>query len=279
MARTTDEIKETLQTLFMNNATLAAKYGFTLGADYWSVFSKVSIENIFLYIVAYCAHVVEVLFDDVKSEIADMIEAQVPGRIDWYAKKLKEFLYNIPLNEIGEYETNLLTEEEINSASVVKHAVAIEDTAINRLVLKVAGEDGNGNKVPLSSSIQTALEAYIMRVKYAGVNTILINETGDTFDCNIDIWYDPLLLSSDVQTNCRNTIKTYIQNLPFNGEYSNMALIDNLQAVKGVKVAELTMSQYKPANNTNIYPISAKVTPYAGYFNIGNITLTMHEYE
>lgn len=281
MARSVDEIKQQLENLWMQNTVLRSLYGWELDHNgnppqFLSLYSNASIENIILYIVSYCAYVIEVLFDEVKSEIETEITNQVPGSLQWYVKKLKEFRYNYTINDLGEYNNNNISEVELQNALVVKHAVALEDTVTGSLVLKVAG-DNNGERAPLPPIQQTALEDYIMRIKYAGVRTQLINQEGNTFNCTVDIWYDPLLLPSDVITNCRAVIDNYIKNLPFNGEYSNMALTDKLQAVEGVKVVELTESSY--IDNGEEKSIVAKVRPYAGYFNVGDIKINTYEYE
>lgn len=281
MARSVDEIKQQMENLWMQNTVLRRLYGWELDNNgnppqFAKSYSKASIENIILYIVAYCAYVVEVLFDNVKSEIETEIANQVPGSLQWYVQKLKNFRYNYTINDLGEYNNNNISEVELQNALVVKHAVALEDTVTGLLVLKVAG-DNNGERVPLPPIQQTALEDYIKRIKYAGVRTQLINQEGNTFNCTVDIWYDPQLLPSDVITNCRAVIGNYIKNLPFNGEYSNMALTDKLQAVEGVKVVELTESSY--IDNGEEKSIVAKVRPYAGYFNVGDIKINTYEYE
>ena len=56
-----------------------------------------------------------------------------------------------------------------------------------------------------------------------------------------------------------------------------MALIDCLQAVPGVKVADFIGAWYTEPGRTR-QPISGKVRPYAGYFNLNNISLTLEAY-
>ena len=278
MARTVDEIKEDMEKRWMRNAVLREMYGFESGAAFADYYSKASVENIILYIVAYCAYVLEVLFDKVKTEIEDEIAAKVPGSLQWYVERLKGFMYGF------EYDIN--TSEfvipdgtplsDTNAAMIVRHAVAVDDNLNSVLLLKVAGER-DGRLVPLSPQQAEALSAYISRFKYAGVKTKLINEEGDTFNCSVKIWYDPLKTADDVRQSCVKAIERYIKNLPFNGEYSNMALVDTLQTVPGAKVVEFCGAEY--VYNGQTEAIDGKVRPYAGYFNLGTTSIELLPYE
>lgn len=274
-----------MENRWMQNAVLKEMYGWELKSDnqppaFADYFSKASIENILLYIVAYCAFVLEVLFDNVKAEIEDEISTKVPGSLQWYVKMLKGFMLDFDFDEnTGEFITEGRTEAEINAAYVVKHAVALDDNANSVLLLKVAGENG-GKLQPLKEDVAEKLKAYISRIKYAGVKIKLINQEGDTFNCTVKIWYDPLQSAATVKSACIKAIESYIKNLPFNGEYSNMALIDNLQTVPGVKVADFRNATYTENTvNRTTKSIDGKIRPYAGYFNIGKITLNMTAYE
>ena len=277
MARTTDEIQRDLQQKWMDSEALQELYGFAQGAQFAGFYSKASIENMILYIVAYCAHVLETLYETTKSEIEDKIAQQVPGTCLWYAYKLKEFLYGFDLDEWGEPLTDGRTDQEIASAQVIKHAVAIDDPATGYLLLKIAGES-DGRRCPLPQ-YETAIRNYILRIKYAGVKTRLINADGDVFNAAIDIWYDPLREPGEVEDKCRAAADRYLQNLPFNGEFSIMALTDALQEVDGAKVVQVQQDECYAidAGGSKSY-IRDKATPYAGYYTSGAVKFNMKEY-
>ena len=239
-------------------------------------FSKVAVERLLIYIAAFCTNFLERLLDTVVADLTALVERQAPGRCDWYARKLREFQYGDDdvLNEAGEYDT------VIEAHRIVKHSVAVDDFANSKkLVLKVAGEDGSGNRQPLTEEQAERLEWYISQIKYAGVATRLINSEGDTFNCQVTIWYDPVLSAETVRNNCAAAIKSYIENLPFNGEYSNMALTDALQRVPGVKVVGNVAAQRRAANEYRTRDIPDKERPFAGYFKAGTLTLDMQPYE
>ena len=106
-----------------------------------------------------------------------------------------------------------------------------------------------------------------------------MNMDADTFGCTVDVYYNAILAPGAVQTACEGAIRDYIENLPFNGEYTNMALVDCLQEVEGVKIVELRGSTARAANENTTTQINARQTPAAGYFKPGEITVNMKAYD
>ena len=276
MARTIAEIKESICADFMGNETVAEKYGFEVGSDFYKEFSKASSYNVLFYIWAAAAWVVENLFDLHKAEVNDRIEQILPHRPKWYVDTVLNFMKDKALiPDTDRYDTTGMSDADITAARVVKHAVAVEgDNSV--LTIKVAGENG-GSRGRLDDETQGQLLAYIKEVKDAGVPITLINEDADTFSCRLDIYYDPMMLPEDVEAACREAIEGYIENLPFNGEYTNAALVDRLQAVEGVKIPEMIGSPTSLAATAGATPtvINARYVPFAGYFVAGEITLNM----
>ena len=278
MARTLKEINDDLKAQFMANEALAAIYGIGPGEKFGDHFGKASIEGLIIYILAYCTYTLEYMLSKVEAEIEDMVDRLSPGRPDWYARKLKEYLSGVEWDPgTGEFILDGDPgDDQLERLRIIKHAVA-EDSGTGQLVLKIAGEQ-DGERCPLSQEQESQIDAYIQRIKYAGVSTRLINAQGDTFNCIISIYYDPLLSSAAVEQDCQAAIKQYLQNLPFNGEYSNMALIDAIQQVRGVDIAEMQASSYIIDGYDDEIAIDARVQPYAGYFIPGDITLEMIEH-
>lgn len=275
--RTIPEIQESLQAEWMRSTALQRLYGFDPEQSFSAYYSKSSIESMLLYIVAYCAFAVEKVLDYLKTEIEEKISLQVPGRIDWYARTVKNYLYNFSLDDYGDFIIpDDATDADVQKAAIVKHAVAIDDQRTTRVIIKVAGEDSLGNRCPLSKEQETALQQYILRIKYAGVKTLLINAPGDVFNCKIDIWFDPLRVKTEVFTDCKKAIKDYIENLPFNGVFSLMALTDVLQNVSDVRLVQILSCSRIGADGTKI--ITNYSVPYAGYFTEGDIVLNMKEF-
>jgi hypothetical protein len=284
MARTIDEIKSELQIQWMQSDVAESLYGLTRDGDvtydeehrvvtFDSYFSKVAVERLIIYIIAFCVNFLERLLDTATADLTALVEKNAPGRCDWYARKLKEYQDGDLPNEAGEYD---VIDE---SKRIVKHAVAIDDTKASKmLILKVAGDDGQGGRMPLTADEAARLAEYVDKIKYAGVPTELRNAEGDTFSCNAKIWYDPIISGETVEDGCKAAIKSYVENLPFNGEYSDMALVDALQVVPGVKIVGSVMTRSQRQGETETPAIQDKTRPYAGYFKCGAINLTMKPY-
>ncbi len=279
MARTIAEIKESIAADFMRNSDVARAYGFEAGAAFTSHFSRVSIESLLFYIVACATWVLECLFDQHKTDVEKRIEEILPHRPKWYRDKVLAFMKDKTLiPDTDTYDTVGMGEDDIEAARVVKHAAASENKNTSVLTIKVAGEK-NGERCPLDAETETQLAAYIAEIKDAGVRIELVNIDADTFNCDVDIYYDPMLLPEQVENACRAAIKEYIENLPFNGEYTNMALVDELQKVEGVKIVEFRGATTSANGETALVPINARHIPVAGYFKAGTITINRHVYE
>ena len=176
------------------------------------------------------------------------------------------------------YDTTGMSEDAIAAAKVVKHAVASESEDASLLTIKVAGEEG-GRRCKLDTETERQLAAYIAEIKDAGVRPALVNADPDRFNCEVDIYYDPMLVAQTVETACREAIREYIENLPFNGEYTNMALVDELQKVEGVKIVEFKGASTSPAGESITTAIDARTVPAAGYFVMQDVKLTMKAYD
>ena len=278
MARTIAEIKDSMTADFMRNPDVARAYGFETGAAFSSHFSKVSVESLLFYIVACAVWVLENLFDQHRRDVEQRIEAIIPHRPKWYRDKVLGFMKNkVLIPDTDHYDTSDMTDEEIAAARVVKHAVAVESNDASLLTIKVAGEQ-DGRRCPLDAQTASQLEAYIAEIKDAGVRTALVNIAPDRFDCELDVYFDPMLTASAVESDCREAIQNYIENLPFNGEYTNMALVDRLQQIDGVKIPELRSATTVAAGESVVSAIDARCVPAAGYFEMGNVKLNMKVY-
>lgn len=263
----------------MRNEEAARVYGFEAGSRFGDVFGAASVENILLYVWAVCAWTVEQLVGRHKSEVTAELEALIAHRPKWYRDKVLLFMEGEELEADSDtYNTEGMSEGEVSAARVVKHAVATESRDASLLTIKVAGESG-GERRPLTAEQERQLKAYIGEIKDAGVRVALVNMEADTFGCAVDVYYNAMLEPGAVQTACQAAIRDYIENLPFNGEYTNMALVDRLQEVEGVKIVELRGSTAQAANESTTTQIGARLTPAAGYFKLGAITVNMKAYD
>ena len=268
MARTTKEIYDGMITVKEGMTQLAA-----LTSN-----SATAIWRLILWVTAAGIQTLERIFDTHQSEVNEIIENILPHRPKWYRDKALNFMVDkLLIPDTDRYDTTGMTDEEIETARVVKFATAIEEPGSSVLVIKIAtGTTGNLKPLPGGTGNNATgqagqFRAYIDEIRDAGVRWNLVNKEGDDFYCEIDIYYSPLLVPSDVSRAVQDAIKMYLNGLPFNGEYSNMALIDAVQVVDGVLIADLKFARIVSGF------INAKIIPEAGYFTYleENITLNL----
>ncbi|MDR1729942.1 MAG: hypothetical protein LBR52_04700 [Prevotellaceae bacterium] len=240
--------------------------------------SSASIWRTLFYIVATAIHTLEKIFDLHRQEITETIENIIPHRPKWYRDMALKFMKDkVLIDETDRYDTSGMTEADIEAARIVKYATAVELNG--NLVVKIA-TGATGNLEPIPADYLEAFETYMNEVRDAGVKVSVINQAGDEFSCELKIFYDSILVKSEVEKAVKEAILSYITGLPFNGEYSNMALVDAVQAVEGVKVASFIQANSAPTGYTALAPINSKTVPAAGYFTKNaTITLNLQAYE
>ena len=264
--------------VFIQDRLIRESYGLVEGKTFDEQFSRASLESILFYNLAEGIHALERFFDTHRSEVNEIIENILPHRAKWYRDKALNFMIDtLLITDTDRYDTSEMTDEQIEEKHIVKYATAIEEPGSSVLVIKIAtGEPGNLQPLPGGTGNDATdqagqFRAYINEIRDAGVRWNLVNISGDAFTCSLDIYYSPMLLASDVRRAVQNAIRDYITGLPFNGEYSNMALIDAVQVVDGVRIADFRSA----TANGNL--INAKTIPLAGYFayNEDNIIINM----
>lgn len=267
MSRTISDIQTELQDEFMHNATLQRLYGFTADDSFAAKFNTVSIESLLLYIVASAIYTLEVVFDQHTAEVETIVAEQKAHTARWYVNKAKAFLYGQPLVEGTDgYDTTSLTADEIAAAQIVTFAAVTEDSATLHLKVAKAGP------APLTADELAAFTAYMAEVKDAGVRLNIVSQAGDYLKLQLEIIYDPMLLSADGLSTAngaavvRNAIKTYIEGLPYNGELRINAMVDAIQAVSGVVMVHPVTAQYSETGST-WQSVGNRCTPASGYFD------------
>lgn len=277
MARTISEIKDDMTQRFL--ASEAIQQAYKVETDEYKnptktfeeLFSKVSIESIFFYVVAFSMWTMEKLFDLHKVEVEELLANKHPHTLRWYAQKAKAFMYGYKLNDqdvdtnefedrLGiyseEYDTSDLTEDQIRKAQIITYAACQKGSANNGriiLELKVAkGGGGNDDLTALNENETTAFQSYMEQIKDAGVYIKYISQGADHMKQDWLIYYDPQILNKDgnrldgSETNVvEKAIKNYLKNLPFNGRYVKTYHIDAVQAVPGVKIPILETCKTK----------------------------------
>jgi len=242
--------------------------------------SKVAIWRLWVYIIAVAIWSLEKIFDLHRADIDKRLAELKPHTARWYRSKALAFQYGFDLLPDSDKFNNMgHTEEQIEASKIVKYSAVVESPNEGRLIVKIAGEQGEQLQ-PITDAQKQAFEAYLQEIKDAGVRLSVVNYKPDILHLRMKIVYDPLMLDSNGQsiTNAfkpvERAIKDYLKNLPFNGELVLAHLIDALQHEEGVKIPHLVLAQSKNINSGGEYgafeTIEISKIPTAGYFTIDN---------
>ncbi|MGQ0739148.1 MAG: hypothetical protein ACT4OJ_08835 [Bacteroidota bacterium] len=277
MAKTVTQYYDQIKAEAINQATAAGN------ANLVAMFnntSRVAVWKILFYAVAYGIFLIDSLFDLFRAETDLKIKQLKPATLTWFAEKIKTFQYGYNVvPETDYYDNTGLTEAQITASKVIKYAAATEQNFSNGrfgVRIKVAGEDGSGNRQKLPDIERDAAREFLKRFKPAGTYCELTTDDPDYLKLGLKVYYNPLVLDANGQrldgTNTRplqDAITNHLKNLPFNGRFNLTALVDAMQAVDGVSDPRITSAQTKYA----LLPYQAvndEVIPDAGYLKIYN---------
>ena len=242
--------------------------------------SKVAIWRLWVYIIAVAIWSLEKLFDLHRADIDKRLAELKPHTARWYRSKALAFQYGFDLlTDSDKFNNTGHTEEQIEASKIVKYSAVVESPNEGRLIVKIAGEQGEQLQ-PITDAQKQAFEAYLQEIKDAGVRLSIVNYQPDILHLQMKIVYDPLLIDSNGQSIIHATkpvetaIKEYLKRLPFNGELVLAHLIDELQQAEGVKIPHLVLAQSKHIGTNGNYgafeAIEISKIPTAGYFTIDN---------
>ena len=241
MARTITAIQNTLIAQVQSNPTLGPLLTST---------SKTAIWRLFTYVVAVCIWTLETLFDLHVKDVDERIAALKPHSLRWYVEKAKAYQHGYNLVAEADYYDNTgLDEVVVEASKIIQQASAVElERGLRIKVAKSVGADLG----PLSTDQLNGFKAYMARIKDAGVRLDITSGNPDSLKLEVDCYYDPLLLNSQGHrldgsgnTTVQDGVKEYLKNLPFNGLLELESLIDNQQAIPGVKIFHIKLAQAK----------------------------------
>lgn len=296
MARTISEIKAQIAETFIAQDAIRTAYGLT-DSSFDKQFSPVSLENMMFYAVASCIWILEKLFDRHRDEIDIQIESLRPHTLRWYVTKTlaymkgRDLIMTDGVVVADHYDTSDMTDADIEKSQVVKYAVATESNT--NVYIKVAGRDSNGQPTQLGDDDIDGLKAYLSQIKDAGVSIKVLNEPADNMRIELVVLYDPAILTaqyvdndtedsqgfrkirlmSDGENVIETAVSEVISQLPFNGEYRNSDLMVALQAIEGVKVADIIKVEAASGGSEAYTQVVGYRRPYSGYYKLKELTV------
>ncbi len=231
---------------FMADTDLKTLYGLRSDATWAESFSTVSVENLLLYIVAACAHVVEVLMEQYKTDVAAMAERMVVASVPWYWEKALAFQLGdaLTLDEAtGMYGYAV---EDVDK-QVVKYA-AVRDRG--RSVQIIVSGDKDGAPEPLSDAVLSAFKQYMNKIKVAGVMLNISTHASDTVRIAATVTIDPLVLDEQGATlngdsrPVETAVAEYLKGIAYGGTLNKTQLTQAMLSADGVEDVELTGVEY-----------------------------------
>ena len=269
MARSIATIQTLITTQYVSQM---ASVGITIDPTIWSA---VSIERCFIYIIAFCQNILEQLFDQHTIDVNALIATDKTHTAQWYATMAKAFQFGYTVIQDQDYYDNtLLTDAQVAASQIIAYAAVTEEN--EGLNLKVAKD--TGDLVPLTNTEVTAFTAYMKQIKDAGVFLSIISTSADSLKLNAGIVYNPQVLDSngvsisDGSTPVVDAINAYLKNLPFNGVFAPQDLTDAVQKVDGVIYFTPSYIGVSSDGGATYNPIAVKYIPASGYVRFVNPT-------
>lgn len=284
MARTVSEIKQSMTTVFMQNTTIQSLYGIDPAYAFEDQFSIVSFESVFWGIAALIVWTLETIFDTHKTEVETMIAEQKVPTLNWYRNLGLSFQYGFNYDPVTRYFVNgTSTEDQIEASKVIKYCSVTDHIAQNVVLIsmKIATEE-NGEIVPVSDTFGLAFKEFLNKARAAGDNIEVVNYLPDILQLQFKIAYNPLILNSsgmsilNANYPVQETIKTFLKNLPFNGELVVQDLREAIAETEGVlRIQELSVQSkwIEPGVGYGQFqPITISKIPKSGHFKIEDWT-------
>lgn len=211
--------------------------------------SKVAVWRLFMYIVAVGHYIHETMWDYVKQEMELLAQKSIAGNLAWYRAEVFKWQFGHLLlwNAVNfRYYYADTTSQVAIESRLCKRVACIEliNLDFKGVKIKVAKESGS-TLAPLTQNELDSLQAYIDRIKFAGVETDVISQPADSLLTNVKVFYQGTLDSVAFQTAVKDKIKEYISNLDFNGKFFSSKMVDTLQSMSGVVDVVIVNNQAK----------------------------------
>jgi hypothetical protein len=276
MARTVKEIKDSMTAMWIQETAVRATYELDENKTFDEQFSRVSLESIWFYVVAFCVWTLEMLFDVHRDEMEALYRQQHAHTFEWYNNKAKAFMLGHSLVPFtSNYDVSGLTDEQVAAARIVTHASCVKGFNSNNvsfLRLKVA-KQASAELVKLEATELEAFASYMAEIQDAGVDLKCTSTEADDIRMNWTVYYDPQVLDgagcplTGGESPVEAAIRQYVQELPFNGLYKITFHVDAVQRVWGVRDAYI-QSVASKKHDVSLYRDigDAGIVPDAGYF-------------
>jgi hypothetical protein len=287
MARTIEQIKTQLITAYFSETRIQEAYEVNDINDPEQLPAEDSFESILFYVIAFCIHTLERIFDVHKSEVTDIINRTKPHSAQWYAEMARAYQDGFDLLPDGSgFDNTGHSEADILASKTIKYSAAIEQR--NGLQIKVA-KIVNGDMAKPEAEELDKFQYYMNKIKDAGVHIDILSGDAHLLKLNLTVYYNPLVLTADgnrvdgtANNVIKEAIKAYLNSIKFDGTLIIAHLIDALQQVDGVLIPHINTGNPAPDygiayryGDIEWVPIGVKHQPDSGYIRLDNDALTI----
>ena len=199
--------------------------------------SAVAIWRLWSRITAAEIETEEQLWDVFKAELEQIAREAVPGTADWLQKRVLEFQYDAGNPQVITVIDGKATYPTIDEALRIVTRAAVKEQVNNRVLVKVAKDDGGGGLTPLVTAELNALISYLDKIGFVGIAIDTVSLLADRLRFEGEVFYSGEYVETTVKTNVIAAIKAYMDSVSvvnFNGVIVREQIIDAIQAVKGV---------------------------------------------
>lgn len=258
MARTIEEIKESITGEFTGNGDTRNAYGLDPAKTFEEQFSKVSLESIIFYTVAVAIWGLETLFDIFKSEVDEKISKAIVASVPWYYKIAREYQHGDDM--VFDDTTKQYVYPVVNNDKRVVKYAAVRDKGTSVVIL-ASGETG-GIPSALSSDVLTAFKRYLNKRKPAGVLISVRSMNPDTVLINATVVINPMLLNPDGSLidggsfPVEVAVEGYLRDIVYGGTFNKTKLVDAIQGAAGVEDVILEACRAKTSSASGFVDIT-----------------------
>jgi hypothetical protein len=204
--------------------------------------SNSAIYTLWKYIVATQMYLQETLWDIFKADLETQIDSAPVGSEQWLQKKVFEFQYSSTNPQVTALVDDVPTYPVVDETLRIISRCSIKTTALNTVEIKVAKSEP---PVVLSNTELSAFDSYVtstgdstiagagVGIGAAGIYYSINSFTSDKLWIDADITYLGQY-SSVIKENVETSINNYLANIPFDGNFKVLSLVDAIQQVEGV---------------------------------------------
>lgn len=251
MARSIDDIQDEIILKVQSEPSLA---GLTSP-------SAVSIWRLWTRIQASTIETLEQLWDVFQAELEQIAREAVPGTADWLQKRVLEFQYDALSPQVITVIDGRATYPTVDPALRIITRASVKEQTNNRVLVKVAKDDGAGGLTPLDPVELNALVGYLDKIGFVGIAIDASSLFADRLRFEGEIFYSGEYVETTVKANVITAINDYLSSVSvvnFNGVIVREQIINAIQQVEGVTGVD-TLNVVLTARPSSV-PLSGSTT-------------------